>query len=73
MGLINLLSKTLLGWGRAGRPNDFDLGPNSKLHNTASLNNMPPLSSFDDPYIRKQKPTKLGPGLFKKYLDNLPK
>lgn len=70
--ILDLLPVTKLGWGVSGRPNNFELGPDSTLHNMSSVNNNPPLSAYDSAFIRRQNPTTLGAKITSKYLDNLP-
>ena len=70
--IVDLLPTTKLGWGASGRPNNFELGPDSTLHNTSSVNNNPPLSSYASAFIRRQKPTVLSAKITTKYLDNPP-
>lgn len=72
MSLIDLWPTTKLGYA-GGRPNDFELGPTSTLHYESSLNGQPPFTSYSSAYLRTLQPTKLGPGIPVKYLDNPPK
>lgn len=74
MGLKDLLPKTKLGWGASGRPDNFEMGIDSTLHNTSSLNDKPALTSYKSAFIRRQHATKLArTGTIVKYLDNPPK
>jgi hypothetical protein len=72
--LLLLLPTTKYGYGGA-RPPQFDLGRNSTIDNTSSLDNVPPFSSYADPYLRRQVPTQLSRGnkRLPHYLDNPPK
>ncbi len=73
MSIRDLIPTTRLGYGAKGRPDDFELGIDSTLHNTSSVNNNPALTTYKSSFIRRQKPTQLGlKGIVKKYLDNLP-
>ena len=71
--LLNLLPTSRYGLG-GKQPDQFDLGPNSTLDNTSSLNNNPVFTSYKDVYLRGKMPTKLAPpaSQLKKYLDNPP-
>lgn len=66
MGLLNLIKKSLLGWGGQTPPSSQSNNPNSTLHNTSSINGTP--------FIGK-KPSRLDlDGVTPpKYLDNPPK
>ena len=75
-GLREKVKDTNLGY-KGGRPADFELGVDSGLHNTTSVNGDPAFSSYKSPVIRQQKPTRLAPktpprGTPAKYLDNPP-
>lgn len=70
-GLKDKITETNLGY-KGGRPIDFELGPNSTLHNTTSVDGKPPFSSYASPVIKSKTPTKIGFKQGPKYLDNLP-
>jgi len=59
----------------SGRPDGFDLGRGSTLHNESSTINSPAFSTYVSPYLRTLKPVDkayLFPKNPSKYLDNLP-
>jgi hypothetical protein len=74
MSLRDLKSK--LGFYNGGRPDDFELGPQSTLHNVSSTYGQPPFSSYKSAFLKTKVPTNpvfLFPQNPKKYLDNPPK
>jgi hypothetical protein len=61
--------------GKLKRPEDFELGAGSTVHNVSSTYNRPPFSSYKSAYLRRQRPVNpklVFPEKPKKYLDNLP-
>jgi hypothetical protein len=72
--ILELLPSTHLGYG-GKTPSQFEMGADSTLHYMSSLNGNPPFSSYSDPYLKRQHPTKLSLGTLNppKYLDNPPK
>lgn len=74
MTIRDFITKSIYGWGKAARPDNFDLGIDSTLHKTSSVDNIPALSSYKSPVIKTKTPTNLNrKGPIKKYLDNPPK
>ena len=72
MSLKDKAPKSELGL-KGKRPRKFEL-TNSTIHKTSSVDNNPPFSSYESPYLRRQKPTSLAPKRpFKRYLDNPPR
>ena len=72
MGLKDMKSK--YGYP-SGRPDGFDLGRASTLHNESSTINKPAFSAYKNPYLRTLKPVDkafLFPKNPKEYLKNLP-
>ena len=71
--LLTLLPTSKYGY-KGQKPANFDLGPNSPLHDTSSLNGIPPFAGYSDATLRTLKPTKLSRGNapIVKYLDNPP-
>lgn len=74
MSIRETITKSILGWGKKLRPDNFDFDSESTLHNTSSIDGKPPFSSYKSSFLKKQKPTVLDPKKpFKKYLDNPPR
>ena len=68
--------KTKLGYFNGARPDDFELGAGSTLHNTSSINGKPPFGSYKSAYLKTKVPTNpsfIFPTNPVKYLDNPPK
>lgn len=73
MFIKDQITKSILGWGKGLRPGNFELGIDSTVHNTSSVDGKPPFSSYKSAFLRKQRPTNLNlKGPISKYLDNLP-
>ena len=74
MSIKNLIPKSLYSWGKNLRPDNFDFGGSSTIHNTSSIDGKPSFSSYKSAFLKKQRPSNLDPKTpFKKYLDNPPK
>lgn len=74
MGLRD--KQSALGYPIGARPNDFDLGLSSTLHNVSSTRGRPPFSSYKSLFLKAQRPVNpmfLFPENPAKYLDNPPR
>jgi hypothetical protein len=75
MGLRDKTSR-LQNAGPNKRPDDFELGAGSALHNVSSTYGTPAFSTYKSAYLRTEKPVDpklLFPRTPKKYLDNPPR
>jgi len=75
MGLRDLQDTTKLGYAFKPdhRPDDFDLGPGSTLHNTSSKDGNPSFSTYKSKFLKTLIPSVLDrPEPISRYLDHLP-